>query len=101
MEESSHVVEAVSIFGSEMGSIKEKIVNSMNSAFTFMEAVIIISAIIISIGAAITLSKFINKKRKLRTSRDYFRPNRAAPSAPLETIELSGADQLLLAALKQ
>lgn len=101
MEESSHVVEAVNNFGSKMGSIKENIVNTMNSAFTFLEVVIIITVIILSIGAVIMLYKGINNKRKQMRSRDYFRPNHAAPSAPPETYELTGADQLLLAALKQ
>ena len=100
MQESSHVIVAVNKFGSRISSVKENIVNSINSKFTFIEAVMIIIAIIISIGAVITFSKFIDKKRK-HISRYYFRQNRVPPSAPLESYELTGADQMLLSALKQ
>lgn len=102
MQESSHVVEAVNQFGSKMGSIKDNIVNSMNSAFTFIEEVIIIIVIIISIGATIKLYKWFDNKRKNNNNlQDYFRPRRAAPSAPVETFKLSETDHMLLAALKQ
>ena len=100
MQESSHVVVAVNKFGSRISSVKENIVNSINSKFTFIEAVMIIIAIIISIGAVITFSKFINKKRKHIINRYHFRQNRVPPSAPLESYEFTGADQMLLSALK-
>ena len=74
-----------------MGSIKENIVNSMNSAFTLMEVVIIIT--VMSFGAEKKLYKLLDNKRNNNNNlQDYFRPRLAALSAPVETNELSETD---------
>lgn len=69
MEESSNTVERLQSFGSKMGSIKDNILNSLSSAF--IEACIIVTVIIILIGAVMTEKRINNR----RDSRDYCRPN--------------------------